>query len=273
MTFLATPKTGTYLFRMLPAIRNLEPGRPARVGQSILERRYRIVSKFLCGRLNNSVMLDIGCGNGAQTVHFRKDVRQLIGLDMFSAYEAETPVGRDCFKFIRGSALELPLKSESMDIVTAFEVLEHLPDDLHAVQEIARVLKPDGVFFFSVPNKWWLFESHGAIVPGLNWIPWNRVPFFSWLPRPIHERLAKARTYTLVRARKLVEVSGLKPIAGGFITAPLDVLGDSAFKWILKKLVFRKDTIRNPFLAVNLFVAAQKSDFTPAVNSNITCKC
>ena len=256
---------------VLSIIRHLEPGRPALAGQSILERRYRIVRNILGERLNDSAMLDIGCGNGAQTILFKKDVRQLIGLDLFSAYEAETPVERNCFDFIRGSAQDLPFKPESIDVITAFEVLEHLLDDQQAVNEIARVLKPDGVFFFSVPNKWWLFESHGAVVPGLNWIPWHRVPFFGWLPRPIHERLAKARTYTCDRARKLVGQCGLKPIAAGFITAPLDVLGDSAFKWLLKKLVFRRDTTRNPFLAVNLFIAVQKSDFTRTVFSNTTC--
>jgi SAM-dependent methyltransferase len=251
----------------LSIIRHLESGRPARVGQSILERRYRIVRNIFGERLKDSVLLDIGCGNGAQTVFFKDNVKRLIGLDVFSAYEAETSVERNCFEFVRGNALNLPFKTDSIDVVTAFEVLEHLPDDRQAVQEIARVLKPGGVFFFSVPNKWWLFESHGASVPGLSWIPWHRVPFFGWLPRPIHERLAKARTYTLGRARRLIDEFGFKPIADGFITAPLDVLGDSALKWLLKKLVFRRDTTRNPFLAVNLFVASQKSNSTCSVNS------
>ncbi len=239
-------------------VKHIEPGRPARGGQLILERRYRIISSVIGGRLKDARMLDIGCGNGVQTVYFKDDVRRLVGLDMIPLQQTETPVDGAAFDFIRGGALELPFKSDLFDVVTSIEVLEHLPDDGQAVSEAARVLKPGGVFFLTVPNKWWLFESHGAMVPGLNWIPWNRVPFIGWLPRQIHERFARARTYTMKRAISLVKSHGLEPFSSGYITAPLDVLPDNALRRWLRRNVFNKDNTKNPFLAVNLFVVGRK---------------
>jgi SAM-dependent methyltransferase len=45
----------------------------------------------------------------------------------------------------------LPFAAQSFDVVCAFEVLEHIPDDGQALREIARVLRPGGAFFLSVP--------------------------------------------------------------------------------------------------------------------------
>lgn len=51
---------------------------------------------------------------------------------------------------VRASAA-LPFAEKSFDVVCAFEVLEHIPDDEQALAEIARVLRPGGAFFLSVP--------------------------------------------------------------------------------------------------------------------------
>ena len=45
----------------------------------------------------------------------------------------------------------LPFQKASFDVVCAFDVLEHIPDDENAMNELARILKPGGSFFFSVP--------------------------------------------------------------------------------------------------------------------------
>lgn len=51
---------------------------------------------------------------------------------------------------VRASAA-LPFAAQSFDVVCAFEVLEHIPDDGQALAEIARVLRPGGAFVLSVP--------------------------------------------------------------------------------------------------------------------------
>lgn len=47
------------------------------------------------------------------------------------------------------------LKSEQFDLVTAFDVLEHIRDDAHAVQDFFRALRPGGVLLVHVPRDVW----------------------------------------------------------------------------------------------------------------------
>ena len=237
---------------------NIEPGRPARPGQLIIQRRLILASSLFLGQDKGRTLLDLGCGNGAQTLLFTPHFERVIGVDLLPLNRAENPVPSGSFDFLRGEAARLPLRSESIDSAISFEVLEHTPDDELALKEVHRVLRKSGIFLFTVPNKWWIFESHGASVPLFNWIPWNRIPFVGWLPRAIHERFARARTYTMRRARRLATQSGFAVVASGYITAPLDVLPDGSMRRVLRASLFKKETTGIPLLAVNLYVYCRK---------------
>ena len=241
-------------------IKHIEAGRPARPGQLILERRKRLADQLIGNVTGYGKMLDIGCGNGAQTVLFAGCGSAVIGLDMTPHHETESPVTAEGITYICGSALELPFADSSFDTITCFEVLEHLPYERVALSEAYRVLRDGGRMLFSVPNKWWLLESHGATVPGLNWIPWNRIPFVGWLPTPIHSRIARARIYTMKRATTLAIEAGFAVRDRGYITAPLDVLPDSKLRDSLRNGVFKGDRTGNALLAVNLFLWLEKSN-------------
>lgn len=52
---------------------------------------------------------------------------------------------------VQASVTDLPLGDDSVDLVTCFHVLEHVPDDRAAMREIARVLKPGGLGIVQVP--------------------------------------------------------------------------------------------------------------------------
>lgn len=255
---IAVVKRVTYLAPAMSEISHLELGRPARPGQLILKRRFQLTRRLLPDLDSLGRMLDLGCGNGAQSLYFRPHVGRLIGLDVVPMTKDQPAVRDGEFDFVRGDGGRLPFKTGTFDLVTAFEVLEHLSDDQAAVTEVARVLRPGGRLLFSVPNKWWLFESHGASVPGWGWVPWNRVPFVSWLPRLLHERIARARIYTIARALRLARRAALKPLQSGYITAPLDVLPSGALRDGLRATIFRSDATSIPFLAVNLYVLCRK---------------
>ena len=51
-----------------------------------------------------------------------------------------------------GSLDQIQFEKESFDVVTLWDVLEHLHDPSKAVAEIFRILKPDGILVFRVPN-------------------------------------------------------------------------------------------------------------------------
>ena len=58
----------------------------------------------------------------------------------------------------RGEAL--PAQSESVDVITALDLLEHIPDDAAAVAEMARVLRPGGILLVMVPALPFLWSEH-----------------------------------------------------------------------------------------------------------------
>lgn len=61
---------------------------------------------------------------------------------------------------IRADARRLPLRDSSVDAVIAMDVLEHIDDDETAASEIARVLRPGGTAFITVPADPKLWSAH-----------------------------------------------------------------------------------------------------------------
>ena len=62
----------------------------------------------------------------------------------------------------QGTLTALPFEDASFDLVCAFDVIEHVEDDLAAFRELSRVLKPNGVLVFSVPlhaDQWTEFDA------------------------------------------------------------------------------------------------------------------
>jgi len=65
--------------------------------------------------------------------------------------------------FINGSITELPFADASFDLVCAFDVVEHVQDDLLAIAELHRVCKPGGYVFTTVPAFKTLWSEHDEI--------------------------------------------------------------------------------------------------------------
>ena len=65
---------------------------------------------------------------------------------------------------IRGDARELPVRTGSMDLVIAFDVLEHIEEDHLAAAEITRALRPGGTALIAVPADMALWSAHDEAV-------------------------------------------------------------------------------------------------------------
>ena len=238
---------------------HLAGGKPASANDFILRRRERIVRAAL--PMSGAVLLDFGCGNGAQTRSFFRDFTTVIGADVNTEFlrefqaMAQLEPGAHRPNAIQYDGRTLPITNDAVDVVVSFEVLEHVGDEEQALQEIHRVLKPGGHLAISVPNRWWIFETHGARLPLL---PWNRVPFFSWLPKAIHDRYAHARIYRRREIVRKLEAHGFTVLESAYITAPMDVVRWAPLRDVLRSAVFGSDRTVVPFKATAVFVAARK---------------
>ena len=112
----------------------------------------------------HSKVLDVGCGEGRHifgSLHEYVDVH-CIGLDQDIPSLNKCKEGFEFFKelntgstvFMQGSVYSLPFDDNTFDLVICSEVLEHLDDYHAAIDEIYRVLKPEGKFLPSVPSYW-----------------------------------------------------------------------------------------------------------------------
>jgi SAM-dependent methyltransferase len=130
------------------------------------------------GLLPGDRVLDMGCGagrhafemyrRGADVVAFDQDADELAHvLELFHAMEGagEVPTGAEA-DIKEGDALALPFAAEEFDRVVAAEVLEHVPADIQAIDELVRVLRPGGTLAVSVPRwfpelvNWKLSEDY-----------------------------------------------------------------------------------------------------------------
>jgi ubiquinone/menaquinone biosynthesis C-methylase UbiE len=100
------------------------------------------------------IALEMGCGRGAaasiilrefQPSHIHAQDLDLTMIDKAKKYLSVEEKKR-CSLFV-GDAAALPVKTGSFDVVFGFGVLHHIPDWRAALAEVARVLKPGGVYF------------------------------------------------------------------------------------------------------------------------------
>lgn len=109
-------------------------------------------------------LLDLGCGTGGNSSAYT-EFGSIVGVEPDSSalrFAQARLDGRSGVNpvYCRAVGTSLPLASGSFDAVIASDVLEHIADDRTAVAEVARVLRPGGVFIFSVPARPWLWSAH-----------------------------------------------------------------------------------------------------------------
>jgi 2-polyprenyl-3-methyl-5-hydroxy-6-metoxy-1,4-benzoquinol methylase len=117
-------------------------------------RLRRIMYRRVVERIGPGKVLDVGCGQGYLFLELSSRHSDLHGLDLgkFDIQRAQKWVERA--SFCVADAQNIPYKSNIFDYLVCTEVLEHLPPEMgnNVVKECYRVLKPQGIAIFSVPN-------------------------------------------------------------------------------------------------------------------------
>ena len=114
-----------------------------RIIQSLVEK--------ICTELNNPnpKILDVGCGTGAN-LKMLATYGQAEGVDISSqAVDFCRERGLNSVKL--GAIEHLPYETDSFELVTALDVIEHLDDDVAGLREIRRVMRRDGRLLLFVP--------------------------------------------------------------------------------------------------------------------------
>jgi len=102
-------------------------------------------------------LLDIGCGKMPYKGYIldNSEVTKYVGLDIDTAIVYDQKIKPD---FLWDGQV-MPFNDNSFDCAFGTEVLEHCPNPEVILKEVNRVLKPGGVFFFTVPFLWNLHET------------------------------------------------------------------------------------------------------------------
>ncbi|GDY02830.1 methyltransferase [Planctomycetota bacterium] len=106
-------------------------------------------------------VLEVGCGAGGMLGPLQR-YGTVHGLDIDRDY-VQYCAQRGFQRVLCGSGYELPFPDASFDLVCLFDTIEHIPEEQLAMAEIARVLKPGGRVFFSVPAYQWLWSQNDKI--------------------------------------------------------------------------------------------------------------
>lgn len=124
------------------------------IKQSIIEehvKRYKFAKDFV----KDKVVLDLACGTGFGSKILSKEAKQVIGgdisreaIDFAKENHQEDNIE---FKILDANNTKLP--SDSFDVIISFETIEHVEDYKEYIKECKRVLKEDGIFICSTPNK------------------------------------------------------------------------------------------------------------------------
>jgi SAM-dependent methyltransferase len=102
----------------------------------------------LLGRVEaGCVVLDLGCGHGS--FHYEKCRGRIVAMDIALPDDAKHAPH---VTYLRADSSAIPLSVASVDVVVSHHTLEHFPDYKATLNEIRRVLNPQGWLWIAVPN-------------------------------------------------------------------------------------------------------------------------
>lgn len=241
--------------------RGIELGIPTEYGFELPKLRHELSRPYVPAGAER--LLDFGSGNGSNTVLFAPEAIAVVGVEVEpervdDAIAQALRLGVNNVTYVVYDGNRLPFPDDSFDHAVSYEVLEHTADDGAALDEVARVLRPGATLTMTVPNKWYLMETHGMHLRPA-WVPWNRVPLLSWLPTRLHERWAKARIYSRRRLFRLLTAHGFEVIEHRYLMPPLDRLANERMRSVLLRVVQPIGETPLRVIGVAHFIAARNT--------------
>jgi 2-polyprenyl-3-methyl-5-hydroxy-6-metoxy-1,4-benzoquinol methylase len=150
----------------------------------INEKRYTYILQRMEKYRKNNEIMDIGCGMGQFLAVAKKFHWKTTGTEI-APYAIEI-----CRQFgnnvLNSDLLSLDLRENYYDVVTMFEVLEHLTRPREYITKISKILRKEGVLILTTPN----FSSITRFLVKENWRVINQEHLFYFVPRSLKSLLA-----------------------------------------------------------------------------------
>ena len=114
--------------------------------------------------LGRAVIMEIGCSSGFLIKNMARIFPQavLIGVDVVKEPLHKLAEDFPGIPLIRFDLLQCPLPDESVDVLVMLNVLEHIEDDVLALRNAYKLLKPGGSLVIEVPAYQYLYDSYDA---------------------------------------------------------------------------------------------------------------
>ena len=180
---------------------------------------------------NAGSMMEIGCGNGFVLAGLaeKRPEMELFGAEAFLSGLKHAKKRLPDREFAQMDARKIPFVEE-FDLVGAFDVIEHIPEDELVLKEIYKSLKPDGGAIITVPQHPWLWSN-------------------------TDERAGHKRRYTKKELVNKLEQAGFKIVfSSSFITLLFPFMLASRFLGFTKKSENKPQYgLRPPFLVTAMF--------------------
>lgn len=174
---------------------------PSRVQQvdsrHAMNRRFKHIQRYLP---QPGKLLEVGSSTGYFLDHMRAQGWTVTGVEI-SAFAAAYSREKFALDVITGTLETADLPSNHFDLVTMWDVFEHVIDPQSTLAEIRRVLKPGGFFIASVPNP----SCIEARLFGDYWVGWDR---------PRHLNLFTAKVFENYLHDAGMELEAIKSFSG-----------------------------------------------------------
>lgn len=113
--------------------------------------RYCLAQRYVEGKN----VLDVACGEGYGSHYLAQRAASVVGVDVDAATveHAAATYRHPALRYCQGDCTAIPLDDNSVDVVVSFETIEHHDQHQPMMEELKRVLRPDGLLIISSPDK------------------------------------------------------------------------------------------------------------------------
>jgi len=173
---------------------------------SLMQETYKLCRKYI----KDKNVLDVGCGEGIVDLYLSDVVGHITGIDVCQKVvdKANKMFSGKNITFCKMSGEKLAFAAESFDVVIASQSIEHIKNDDKFVSEVYRVLKNNGIFVCTTPNKLSLVPS-GEKLYDAPFYPFHIREYtpdqFYGLLEKYFEEVAKKCFYNPDRSLKLIK--------------------------------------------------------------------